>query len=444
MNNKEKHLHIDLGNPHYCQWLDFLKKSEKWNKEQIAEYQLSEIKRIVKHAYENTKGYRKLYDDAGINPDSIKTIEDFQKLPFITREILRDNFEDFSTDIKDKEYITTGGSTGVPLGFYRDPVAFGKELASKAHQYYRRDWKEGVRQMVFRGLMISTPDHMEFFPKFNELRCSTYHLIPEWMEVYWKRAIKYKPEWIRGYPSAIYLFAKFLKERNKPFPSLKGILCTSENLYDFQKELIEKVFKTRVFSHYGNFEMAVLAGFCEKEDTYHILPQYGYAELIDEKGKLITEPGKSGEIIGTSFITNATPFIRYKTKDIAILKGWGCPSCHRPYQIWESIEGRVQDFILTSTGRHITKALITAMHDDTLDHIERFQFHQKEKGKVTFKFIPKDTCTEEIIATMKKRWLNRLGDNDLEMEMEPVKKMFLTPRGKHRYIIQEMDIKYGE
>ena len=92
----------------------------------------------------------------------------------------------------------------------------------------------------------------------------------------------------------------------------------------------ERRFSTRVFSHYGHYELAVLAGFCEKEDTYHVLPQYGYAELLDSNGKPVTQPGGMGEIVATSFIMHATPIIRYRTRDYAVLKGWQCPVVRTP------------------------------------------------------------------------------------------------------------------
>jgi len=283
-------VHKDLKNPDYIAWRDFLKESEDWDKEKIEEYRLKEIKSIVTYAYNNCEGYRKLYDEEGVNPDSIKSLDDFRKFPFVQKEMFRDNLDKFSVPMKGRTYVTTGGSTGIPTGMYRDPLAFPKELASKAHQYYRVGWKEGDRQIVFRGLKIDTDDHIIFVPEFNELRCSSYHLTPEWMEVYRKKAWQYKPEWIRCYPSSGYIFAKFLKETGRAFPNIKGMLCASENLYDFQKDLFKEVFKCRVFSHYGHYEQAVLAGFCEYEDTYHVLPQYGYAELLDKEGNTVTTP----------------------------------------------------------------------------------------------------------------------------------------------------------
>ena len=342
-------IHKDLENKDYREWIEFLRQSENWSRWRIEEHQLQELRRIVRLAVERTTGYNELVRKAGVTPDSLRAFGDLCRFPFIEKETLRDNLEKFSVPMEGRTYCTTGGSTGIPLGLYRDMKSFSKELASKAYQYYRIGWKEGDRQLVFRGLAIEASDHVQWASEFNELRCSSYHLVPETMEYFYARALEYQPAWLRCYPSSGYIFARFLKERGLRFPPLKGILCASENLYDHQKQIMRDVFQTRVFSHYGHYELAVLAGFCEKEDTYHVLPQYGFAELLDSRGNPVTRPGDMGEIVATSFIMHATPIIRYRTRDYAVLKGWGCPSCGRPYQIWERIEGRLQEFIVTGT-----------------------------------------------------------------------------------------------
>lgn len=436
-------IHKDLENPYYVKWIEFLESSENWTREQIEAYQLQEIKKIVRHAYENTPGYHELYAKSGVMPEDIKTIDDFRKLPFIEKETIRDNLGDFIFSTGKMEYVTTGGSTGIPFGFYRDRKAFSVELASKAHQYYRIGWKEGCRQMVFRGLPINTEDHTEFYPKFNELICSSYYLIPEQMEIYRLRAFEYQPEFLKGYPSSLYIFAKYLKEVGKPFPKIKGILCASENLYDYQKELFNHVFEgARVFSHYGHYELAVLAGYCEYEDTYHVLPQYGFAELIDKDGNVIIEPGQIGEIVGTSFLIYNTPFIRYFTRDFAIFKNFGCSKCGRPYQIWERIEGRLQEFILTNNNRYISMTAIN-MHDDIFDPIKQFQFYQKEKGVVTFRYIPKGKISNGKLKNIKARLLIKLG-SDVDLLMKEVREIPPTKRGKHRFLIQELKLNIGD
>jgi phenylacetate-CoA ligase len=432
--------HADLRNKHYRAWVGFLKRVEGWSAEEIADYQLREIQRVIALAYEKTAGYRALYKSYGVSPSEIETLENVRRLPLVEKEMIRDNLGAFTTNRRAATYVTTGGSTGIPFGFFRDKVAFARELASKAHQYHRVGWREGDRQLVLRGLPIKGPLPMQFYPRFNELRCSSYHLVPGWMERYWQRALEYKPAWLRCYPSSGYLFARFLYEKQLRFPRLKGILCASENLYDFQKELMKGVFGARVFSDYGQYEMAVLAGFCEHEDTYHVLPQYGYAELIDREGKPVTTPGQIGEIVGTSFIMQATPFIRYRTRDLAVLKGWGCPSCGRPYQIWEKVEGRLQEFVITRAGRYISMTAIN-MHDNVFDLIKQFQFFQEERGKVIFRFIPRNSCTEAGVANMKERLMAKFGD-DVWLTMQPVKEIPPTPRGKHRFLVQTLQLDF--
>jgi len=433
-------VHADLQNKDYVAWRQFLKDSDRWTRDQIADYQLRELKRITRHAYENTAGYRALYQEAGVHPSDIRSFEDFRRLPYVDKEMIRDRLEEFSAPVEGRTHITTGGSTGIPCGMYRDPQSFAKELASKAHQYARVGWQEGDRQIVFRGLLINAPDRMEFAAKFNELRCSTYDFVPEQMEIYRRRALEYQPEWVRCYPSSGYLFARFLKETGGAFPPLKGILCSSEHLYDFQRDLLREVFKARIFIHYGHYEMAVLAGYCEHEDTYHVLPQYGYAELVNREGQLVSTPGEIGEIIGTSFIMHATPFIRYRTQDLAVFKGWGCAACGRPYQIWERIEGRLQELIVTKSGRYLSTSMLN-MHDDFYDRIKQFQFLQREPGKIVFRFVPRDTFSEAAQKDMQRRLLERCL-NDVDLTLESVREIPLTKRGKHRLLVQELKLKF--
>ncbi len=435
--------HKDLKNKEYMNWLSFLKNTDSWTVEQIKHYEFSEIKRVLLHSYKNTKGYKKLFGQIGATPDDIKSLEDFRKIPFFTKERLRDNLESYSTEFPNREYITTGGSTGIPTGMYRDPVSFAKELASKAHQYHRIGWREGDKQIVFRGLQIESADKIQFSEEFNELRCSTYQFIPEQMEIYRQKAIEYQPEWIRCYPSSGYIFARYLKDNKKTFPKIKGMLCSSEQLYDFQKDIFREVFgeDARIFLHYGHYEMSALAGFCEFTDDYHVLPQYGYVELLDENNRPVTKKGKVGEIVATSFIMNATPFIRYKTQDLAVYKGFGCEKCGRPYQIWERIEGRLQELVITKTGRIISTSMLN-MHDESYDYLEQFQFHQREQGSVIFRFIPKKGCNTEILQIVKSKMQSKLG-NDIELVLESVTEIPLTKRGKHRLLIQELDLKYN-
>jgi phenylacetate-CoA ligase len=432
------HAHRDLENPSYVQWRDFLRHADDWDADQVEAFQLSELNRVVAHAVEQTRAYRELYAGMTIK---LGSCEDARKLPFVTKELIRDRLSDFTAGAPEGDYVATGGSTGVPFGFHRDKGAFAKELASKAHQYARIGWAEGDRQLVLRGLVLNEEDHMELVPDVAELRCSSYHLTDSQMDRYRLRALRYEPRWLKCYPSSGYIFARFLERTGGDLPPIQGVLCASENLYDFQKELLQRVFRGRVFSHYGHYELSALAGYCESEDTYHVLPQYGFVELL--RGDVpVTQPGEAGEIVATSFIMSATPFIRYRTGDWAVFQGHGCESCGRPYQVWSRIEGREQELAVTATGRYILMTAVN-MHDGVFDHVLQFQFHQVRRGEITFGYVPRDTCTEGVVAQMRQRLGVKLGD-DMRILMQPVDKIELTKRGKHTFLVQDLPVSLAD
>ena len=437
-----KQSHADLANCEYRRWRHFLDEADQWDRERVEAYQLAEIQRVVKHAYESTAGYRQRFSAVGITPDAIQSIEDVRRLPFIDKEEIRDGLDRYSAEMPGRSYVTTGGSTGIPFGFFRTNEAFSRELASKAHQYSRVGWREGDRQLVFRGLPIENDGHMTYVPEFEELRCSSYHLTGDYLDHFHAAACDYRPHWIRCYPSSGFLLATYLKSTGRRLPPIKGVLCASENVYDFQKALFQEVFGGRIFSHYGHYELAVLAGYCEHEDSYHVLPQYGFAELLDVEGNPVVETGSVGEIVATSFLMYATPFIRYRTGDFAVLKGWGCVSCGRPYQIWERIEGRLQEFALTGTGRAISMTAIN-MHDGIFDFFEQFQFHQAERGKITMRYVPKPGCSDTVLEEVRRRLLTKFG-HDTELAFVAVPEIPLTGRGKHRFLIQELTVAFHD
>jgi len=435
-------VHADLTNPHYRAWLRFLEESESWTAAQIAEYQLEQLKKVALHAYKNCGAYSSIFDQERIAPADLRSLDDFERVPFVTKEDLRDRLEEFSCPWPDRKYVTTGGSTGIPFGFYWDDVAFRRELASKAHQYHRIGWKEGDRQLVLRGLPIQNPDHTSYVPEFEELRCSSYHLTPADMETFYVRALEYRPKWLRCYPSSGHIFARFLDERGLKIPSIEGVLCASENLYEFQRRLLQKVFGEKVFSHYGHYELAVLAGYCECVSAYHVLPQYGYAELLDSQGKRVRAPGEIGEIVATSFLMYATPMIRYRTRDYAVFKSNACAECGRPYEVWDRIEGRLQEFVVTGTGRLISMTALN-MHDGTFDCVRQFQFHQTEQGRITLNYVPRSECSDSSLALLRSRVLQKLG-RDVTLRLRPVEEIPLTARGKHRFLIQDLPVEFHD
>lgn len=434
--------HKDLENPAYRAFKAFLADAEDWSADRIATYQLDTLDALVRMAVTEAPGYEKLYADHGVAMQRIRDFSDMDKLPFVDKSLLRAEINAFSVSTREKDYVTTGGSTGIPFGFFRSSDAFAKELAAKAHQYHRVGWREGQKQVVFRGTPIDTPDHSEFYPEFNELRLSSYHLTDAKLDRFLELIDSYEPEWLRCYPSSAELLARYLIKKGRRLEGLKGMLCASENLYEHQIKLFSQAFSGKVFSHYGHYEQAVLAGFCETEQTYHVLPFYGYAELLNGAGGHVRETGAVGEIVGTSFIMDATLFIRYRTQDFAVYGQDSCASCNRPYPTWDRIEGRLQDWVIAADGRPVSMTAFN-MHDATFDHVSQFQLVQHQPGKVTFAYMPKADLSGTQLDAMLAAVGNRLGPG-FDIKGEAVTDIPLSKRGKHRFLKQTLPLTFGD
>ena len=111
--------------PIFLKTYNFLQESQWWSQHQLEEYQLSQLSKLLEHAYKNVPYYRRVFDERGLKPKDIQDFNDFRKLPFLTREIIGDNLDDLKARNYSPhkfEYVTTSGSTGTPLGFFMKEV----------------------------------------------------------------------------------------------------------------------------------------------------------------------------------------------------------------------------------------------------------------------------------------------------------------------------------
>ncbi|GAH54989.1 unnamed protein product, partial [marine sediment metagenome] len=243
---------------------DFLQESQWWSREKLEEYQMQQLEKLLKHAYENVPYYRKVFDERGLKPKDIQDFDDLRKLPYLTKEIIQENLSDLMARNYPKsklQYGTTGGSTGIPLGFYHEKgVSKAKERAFIITLWNRIGFKIGNRCVVLRGNVVHLANKGKFweYDPVNKNRIlSSQHMTDKTLPEYIEKIRKFKPDFIQAYPSAITILARFMKKNNiEPFSSVKALLCGSENLYPWQRELLEEVFQCRVYSWYGHAEQA--------------------------------------------------------------------------------------------------------------------------------------------------------------------------------------------
>lgn len=413
----------------------------KTSQDQI-DFQRKQLQILLKFSYEYVPYYKRIFDERGLKPDDIKNIEDLSKLPYLTKEIIQNNFEELiATNINRNKlvYLTTGGSSGNPLGFYEEKkTANSREWGFVAHLWSRvgYDVKRSNKFVILRGNKVKK-DIVE--RNGRSLVLSSYHLTEKNMNRYIKEINKYNPDYIQAYPSSMELLASFVLDQNIDINigNLKAILCSSENLYQYQKEKIEQAFKVRVFSFYGHTEHCCIAGECEKSDYYHIQSEYGIVELINEEGQVVKLENEKGEIIATGFNNYVMPFIRYKTGDIAINTNNTC-ECGRNYKVIRGIEGRENDQIISKSGAKISlTGIIFAQHFLAFSKIKKIQLEQHETGKVIVKIIEKELLSEEDKQEIKYKMESATKD-ELEVQIICVDEIPLTMRGKHKMLIQHL------
>ena len=111
----------------YKKFYRFLKQSQWWSQEALKKYQNEQLSMLISHAYEHVPYYRNLLNSRKLSPNDFKTAEDLKKIPILTKEILRKNFnflisEEFpKRNLSKRQYLgCTSGSTGSPLFFLKD------------------------------------------------------------------------------------------------------------------------------------------------------------------------------------------------------------------------------------------------------------------------------------------------------------------------------------
>ena len=433
----------------YREMYALLQRSQRWSREELMAYQMEALSCLLDHAYANVPYYRRVFDERGLVPGDIATLNDLELLPFLTKEIVQTNLADLKARNYPEsafEYVRTSGSTGTPMGFYYERGASrAREWAFMKTQWDRVGYRFTDRCVVLRGYVVGSPKEGTFSKKalFGRwLIMSSHHMTEETLPAYIDQIRRFRPRFIQAYPSVAVILARYMTEHDiEPFPTVKAVLCGSENLYPWQRDLLAGAFGCRVFSWYGNSEQTVLAGECEESTRYHIFPEYGIVELIGRDGRPVEGPGAVGEVIATNLTNFVCPLIRYRTMDVAIAAEGQC-SCGRQYPLLEKVEGRLQEFIVTRGG-HLISVTPINYESGAFENIRQFQLYQEEAGELIMKVVRKPTYTEQDTRQLTHELQWQLGD-EVNVRVQFVDEIPRTRSGKFRYLIQKLPISIGD
>jgi len=411
---------------------------------------MRQLKKLLNHAYENVPYYRKVFDKRGLKPKDIQDFDDLKKLPYLTKDIVRENLPDLIANNYPKwklQYVITSGSTGTPLRFYYERgLSEAKEKAFTLMQWNRVGFKMGDRCLVLRSNVVESASRGKFWkydPINKNLILSPYHMTDKTLPKYVQKIREFQPDFIQVYPSVITILARFMKKNSiEPFYSVKALLCGSENLYPWQRQLLEEVFRCRVYSWYGHAEQAVLAGECEKSTYYHLFPEYGIAELIGNDGRTVIKEDGMGEIVATGLDNFICPLVRYRTMDLGIYTAERC-KCGRAYPLLKRVEGRLQELIVANDRTLITVGpALFSIHDMEWTKIKQIQFLQKIPGELVIKVVKDSSYSDPEIEAYVLRLFKARLEGRCKLTVRVVDYIPRTKSGKYRLLIQKLPVEW--
>lgn len=425
----------------YKEYVRFLESSSSWDATKIAEFQNTQLQLLIKHAYENVPFYTQMFNQYGISVKDIRDVGDLKKIPIIDKSVVKENREKFiakNIDISKIKSINTGGTTSSPMHFYNTDTTNNREAA-----FFNRIWKkygyEGQLCLVLRGDANDSEQLYKYSPYNKVISINTRNLDEEKMEGILGVISKYEPSFIQAYPSLIYLLSKYINrnELSGKIGKFKAVFCSSEKMYDFQREEIKKAFNTQVIDYYGHNERLALMEYCPICSRYHVLPEYGIVEFLDNNGYSVNQENEMAEIVGTGFNNYAFPLIRYKTSDIATISGSDCKcKCGKPYVSVKEIDGRSGDFLVTEDGKHYSPTML----EFAIRHVENFrdlQLVQKDYNQLEVLIVPNQYYTEAEGIRFSNELQKRI-DTNINIEVRIVNHIDRPLNQKHRFIISNI------
>ncbi len=428
-------------------YFDFLQKSQWWSLEELKAYQLEQLKELVQFAYEKVPYYQRSFKEHRIQPSDVKTLEDIQLLPMITKEEVRSHVDEFIPTGVDRSKLrvwVTGGSSGVPLKVYQD--LFYCCMIEEAFSLRQRLWTD-YRQYDRKVTLTRDPHNRiekcwDYNNKENEIVLSSFDMTEKNMFEYVDVIHKFKPRIMVGYPSALEIFARFLKRNNLFLPPMSGIFCGSEALFPGQRAMIESACGCKIFSGYGMSERVADATECDKHSGYHINMEYGIFELLDKDSNPITSPDVSGVVVGTGFHNNVMPLIRYQMFDVGVYADEKC-SCGRSAPLVKAFKGRLREYFVGRSGKLMPLQLIWAGRHPVWSKIKEMQFAQERKGEVLVRIVrAPNYYDEEVIKELRSEVTKILTEVEYKIDFEFVDSLPLTHRGKLNFLDQKIPLDF--
>ena len=328
-------------------------KNETLPRAEIEKIQLERLKETVARVYDKVPYYRAKMDAVGVKPSDIVTLKDLSKLPFVTKQDMRDTYP-FGLFAVDKDQLVrihaSSGTTGKPtvVGYTKNDLATWTECVSRIACMGGATSKD-VSQICFGYGMFTGALGLHY-----GLENIGSAIVPSSTGNSEKQIMfmkDFQTSLLVATPSYCLRLAEVAREMGvdiKKELNVRICLLGSEMLTDAMRAEVHKVWGEDVLvtSNYGMSELMGpgVSGECEYLEGIHINEDFFIPEIIDPKTEEVLPEGEKGELVITCIKKDALPLIRYRTKDITRLNYSPC-KCGRTFCRMENLSGRSDDML---------------------------------------------------------------------------------------------------
>lgn len=425
-----------------------LKKTQWLSPEKIREIQDIKLRNLIRHAYDHVPYYRDIFQKRGLGPHDIGSIEDLKKLPFLSRDDVRNGlFSGLMSDNHKKDRILrvgTGGTTAEPLHIYCDKRQLEHRWANTLRNMEWIGYRFGDRHIRLWHCSSFEMDRIRFLKQRIDNIMSNRRFIPIFemsdrlLERYVDLIMNFRPVLLDGYAESFNLMASFLRARSIKGVSVKAIISSAQVLPDEGRRLIEGGFNCKVYNKYGSREFSGIAHECECHTGLHVNAESYIVEII--KDNRPARPGELGEIVITDLNNYCLPFIRYRLEDLGYFSDRACP-CGRGLPMIEKIEGRVQSIIIGSKNRYLPGTFFYYLSARFAEILRQIKVVQTRFGEMDLYIIKSEGFKEAMFKEMLGLIKGHLGE-DLKIVVNFVDKIPLTKLGKQQVSLSTLKLDF--
>lgn len=327
------------------------KELETLSRSEIEVLQLERLRKTVTHCM-NSPFYRKRFEDKGLSPDNIKSLDDLKKIPFTTKQDLRDNYPFGIASVPLEKAVrlhSSSGTTGNPTVILHTQ----KDLDEWANAVARCLYMVGLRP----GDVFQNSSGYGMFTGGLGFQYGAERLgmltVPA-AAGNTKRQLKFITDFgttaLHAIPSYVTRLHEVMQEMGidpRRDTKLRTLVIGAEPHSEEQRRRIEEMMGVKAYNSFGMSEMCGpgVAFECQQQNGLHIWEDYYIVEIIDPNTLEPVPEGEVGELVLTTINREAMPLLRYRTRDLTRILPGKCP-CGRHHIRLDRMKGRSDDMII--------------------------------------------------------------------------------------------------